>query len=222
MTEVGTTTIKMRAYYSSYHLWAANHFVQLGVNIETAHSGKPIFIIEHRTYVTNAIFSSVAFMEAAINEIFQDATDNHQSYISPLDADTQALMVTLWDLTEERNRSAFSVLDKYQIALTFAREKPFPKGDLLYQDTDLVIKLRNELVHYKPKTLGGSDIHKFENSLRGKFPLNALMNGSGNPFFPDKCLGYGCAQWAVNSCKNYVDTFFAKLGIIPNYERVKF
>jgi hypothetical protein len=222
MVQVGTPTLKMRVYYSTYHLWAANHFVRLTGNIETAHTGGPKFSIEHRTYVTNAIFSSVAFMEAAINEFFQDAADNHQSYISPLDSDTQALMVTMWELTEDRNRSAFSVLDKYQIALTFARKEAFPKGDILYQHADLVIKLRNELVHYKPKTLGGSDIHKFENSLRGKFPLNALMNDSGNPFFPDKCLGHGCAQWAVSACKNYVDAFFLKLGVVPNYQQVNF
>jgi hypothetical protein len=222
MVEVGTPTAKMRVYYSTYHLWAANHFVQLTAKIETAHAGGPIFNIEHCTYVTNAIFSSVAFIEAAINELFKDAADDHQSYISPLDSDTQALMATMWELTEERNRSAFSVLDKYQIALTFARKTPVPKGDILYQDTDLAIKLRNELVHYKPKTLGGSDVHRFENSLRGKFPLNALMSGSGNPFFPDKCLGHGCSQWAVRSCKNYVDAFFVKLGVIPNYQQVHF
>jgi hypothetical protein len=217
-------TIKMRVYYSSYHLWAARHFAQLSSNIEATHIGKSYFDIEHRAYVTSTIFTAVAFMEAAINELFQDAADDHQSYITHLDDDLKITMTTTWNdtkngkffksrnkATERENRKEPSILVKYQTMLDFAKVGIFLKNEQPYVDAKLVIQLRNELVHYKPKIFDGSPSHEFEELLKDKFPLNPLITTLGNPYFPDKCLGYGCAQWAVDSCKNFVDTFFAKL-----------
>lgn len=222
MSEVGKVTLKMRVYYSSYHLWAAKHFVRLAAEIEDVHAGRPGSDIEHRAYVTNAILSSVAFMEAAVNELFQDAFDKDQSYIEPLDAEVQALIAKMWDLTEERNRSPFRVLDKCQIALVLARKQPISTDGQLFENANLLVKLRNELTHYKPRTLGGPDAHKRDRRLAGRFSPNKLMTGAGNPFFPDHCLGQGCAEWAVTSAGNYMNAFFDKLGITPNYQRVDF
>jgi hypothetical protein len=212
----------MRVYYSSYHLWAAKHFVRLAAEIEDAHEGEPTFDIEHRAYVTNAILSSVAFMEAAINELFQDAFDNDQSYIEPLEPEVRTLLAKMWDLTEARNRSPFNILDKCQIALVLARKQPIPTDGQLFENVNLLRKLRNELIHYKPQTLGGTDTHRLDKSLVSKFPSNKLMTGAGNSFFPDHCLGHGCAQWAVTSSENYMNAFFAALGVVPNYQRVEF
>jgi hypothetical protein len=211
--------VRVRVYYSTYHLWAAKQFTRIAREIEDAHSaGDPVSKIEHRAYVTGALVSSVAFMEAAINEILQDAAENHQSYTAPLDQETQALLAAFWRLMEDRG-SRFPILDKYQFALSCSRQVQFPKGENPYQDAALLIRLRNELVHYKPKTLGRSDTHKLDD-LKHKFPPSKLMEGTGNPYFPDKCLGYGCAEWAVNSSKNFADSFFEKIGVVPNYQRV--
>jgi hypothetical protein len=64
--------------------------------------------------------------------------------------------------------------------------------------------------------------HEFINKLSGKFSSNPLMNGSDNPYFPDKCLGSGCADWAIRSIRVFSDDFFGRLGITPNYQRVAF
>ena len=77
-------TIQMRVYFSSYHLWAAKHLMELATDIEQGHTGGSVFDIKHRAYVTKSILSSVAFIEAAINEVFQDAFDGHESYLSTL------------------------------------------------------------------------------------------------------------------------------------------
>jgi len=71
----GMSNLQMRVYFSSYHLWAAEHFMGLASDIEAAHQGQSKFNIKHRTYVTGAVFASVAFLEAAINELFKDAAD---------------------------------------------------------------------------------------------------------------------------------------------------
>jgi hypothetical protein len=109
-------TVKMRAYYSSYHLWAARHLVALVKAIETTPSERSRFDIRHRAYVTNCIFSAASFLEAAINELFQDVADGHESYVANLDAGSKRILSEFWTFTEERNRSAFNLLDKYQLA----------------------------------------------------------------------------------------------------------
>jgi hypothetical protein len=48
------------------------------------------------------------------------------------------------------------------------------------------------------------------------------MSGSDNRYFPDKALGKGCAKWAVKSARNFADSFFKRIGIIPNYQKAKF
>jgi hypothetical protein len=212
----------MRVYYSSYHLWAARHLTALVKGIETVGSERPRFDIRHRAYVTNSIFSAASFLEAAINELFQDVADGHASYVSGLDTGSKRIMSEFWTFTEGRNRSAFSLLDKYQIDLTFLRRPQFESGHRPFQDASLVVRLRNELVHYEPSSLGGETEHTLARQLAGKFDDNTLMRGSGNPWFPDKCLGHGCANWAVRAIVAFADEFFGRIGVEPNYQRVTF
>ncbi len=215
----GSVTIKSRVYYSSYHLWAAKHLCELAKAAEEAVGDRPRFDIEHRAYVTNSIFSAVAFLEAAINELYQDAADDHESYIYALDPDSKRLMSDFWQFTEGQNRTFLGMIQKYQLALTFLRKPLFEKGQSPYQDASLVVKVRNELVHYRPELLGGEAEHKLARQLRDKFRINKLMAESGNPWFPDKCLGYGCAQWAVESITTFADEFFARISVTPHYQR---
>lgn len=220
--EVGTPTVLMRVYYSSYHLWGAHHFAQLAGEIEDAHNGRSRFDIKHRVYVTNSLLSSVAFLEAVINELYQDAFDQHSSYLSMLSQGIRDLRADFWAMTEEENKSPISILDKYQLALRFCGKEPFKKGESPYQEVDSIVKIRNALTHYKPQSLGGDNIYRLEGRLRGKFRENKLMSGSGNPYFPDKVLGRGCADWAVTSVRKFADKFFSEIEVIPNYQRVSF
>lgn len=97
-----------------------------------------------------------------------------------------------------------------------------------YQDVDLLIKLRNALIHYEPESIISiSDIpdkpvteHKFEKRLQYKFKLNPLT-GPGNPFYPDKVLGHGCCEWAIKNCISFTDEFFERIDAKPTYEHVK-
>jgi len=54
------------------------------------------------------------------------------------------------------------------------------------------------------------------------FESNRLMSNSGNPYFPDHCLGAGCAHWAVATARGFTDDFFARLNLRPNYQRADF
>ena len=94
------------------------------------------------------------------------------------------------------------------------------KGKAAYQHVTLLMHLRNTLVHYVPEWLPpisseDPDVtieHKLEKQLKGKFEVNPMFRSSGNPFFPDKCLGYGCAQWAILCSIDFVKEWYARLG----------
>jgi len=222
VAEVGTPTLAMRAYYSSYHLWAARHFTRLAREIEDRHEGQPVFDIAHRGYVTGSILSAVAFLEAAVNEVFQDAADGHSSYIAPLGDELIAMLASLLSGDKVRSVSFWPTLEKYQVILLFSRKPVFDKGLAPYQDALLVTMLRNALTHFSPQTLTTHTRDEMAQSLQGKFDPNHLMVGSGNPFFPDHCLGSGCAEWAVGAVHKYSDEFFERIGLQPNYQRVDF
>jgi len=36
---------------------------------------------------------------------------------------------------------------------------------------------------------------------------------TGNAFLPDRCLGYGCARWAVETSVEFVNEFWKRIGL---------
>ncbi len=85
-----------------------------------------------------------------------------------------------------------------------------------------MIRLRNAIIHYQPEDVSAAyEPHDFEQSLRGRFPDNALMCGSGNAWWPDHALGHGCAAWAHRSVKALTDHVVDVLGIRPNYRALE-
>jgi hypothetical protein len=213
-----------RFYYSHYHLTAAAFFARQSAQIErnnpSGDAGSFEDLLQHRAYVTGCIFSSVSFLEAQINEVFTDASEDKRDFIHPL-GDRIFLFAEMWRLEVPRTAS-FPILKKYEIALALAQKDSFDRGDVIYQDTKLLIKLRNALIHYEPLSSTGSAkaSRDEEERFRGKFILNPLT-GSKTPFFPERCMGHGCAQWAVTTSVRFVDHFCERLGIKPFFDSVR-
>ncbi len=218
METFGSVAIAMRVYYSSYHLWAARHFTRLAHEIEDAHTGRSIFNITHRSYVTATVLCAVGFLEAAINELFNDAKDMRTSYIEPLGADRTAKLADRWKKSARR-----SMLKKYAIALKCIGEPAFSESDQFYRDVSLLVRLRNALTHFCPETQYQDTLNELAADLKKRgFPPNRLMQGAGNSYFPDHCLGAGCAGWAVAAAQTFADTFFSRIGVPANYQRTDF
>jgi hypothetical protein len=100
--------VSIRSYSSGHLLWTAQHEAELAGQVEAGLAGKVPFSLEHRGYVLSSIIASVAFLEAMVNELFQDAADGKASqpdgYLSPLSADCRRLMADLWRATREGKR----------------------------------------------------------------------------------------------------------------------
>jgi hypothetical protein len=219
-----SATVLIRTYFSRHHILGAAHFARQSAHLEASHaSGTPFdhVVFEHRGYVIGAVLSSTAFLEAAINEVFADAADQRDNEVKKrLPEDTVRLLADMWRLGVPRT-SRYKVLEKYQIALTLARHPKLAEGRQPYQDTALLVDLRNALTHAEPETSVHSTpaigpaaaLHKFEKQLRTKFPESALFAPGGNAYFPDKCLGHGCAEWSVTTALAFADDFFKRTGL---------
>ena len=192
--------------------------------IERAYGGgDPRFDIEHHGCVLSAVIDSAAFLEAMANELYQDAADGHgftgDGYLAPLGDDTRRRMAQLWRETAGGQR--LRVMANYRMLLARAGQEPLDPGAQPYQDGREVIRLRNTLVHFVPESMASDEAHAMEKHLRGRFPDNAFMAGTGNAWWPDFCLGHGCSTWAHMSAVALADQAAQALGIRPNYQRVR-
>jgi hypothetical protein len=222
MASAGGVRLFMRSYLSTHLLWSARHFAALAGTIEAAHVGRSRFDPEHCAYVLGAIQSAAAFLEAMINELFEDAADGHNpdgdGYLAPLDASVHTAMATRWI---ERNAGReITTLEKYQVALDAAAQPRMDRGSKLFQQASELMNLRNQIVHFRPESLeagGVGPLHELEKRLRGRFQPNRLMAGSGNPWWASHCLGHGCAQWGCDAAAAFANEFSGRMAIRPNY-----
>lgn len=212
--------IVMRNYFSTYLLWASQDFASRAVAIEAKHSGQSRFDIEHRAYVMSAVMNAATFLEAMVNELFQDAADDHgttgDGYLAHLSPRARELMREWWIASGEGFER---LLEKIQLLLVFAGQKKLDKGAQPFQDAALLLNLRNTLIHFRPESVAADVDHNFTKRLRGKFDDNALMAGSENAWWPDHALGGGCAMWAFHSARAIADTICDRLRIQPNYHQ---
>jgi hypothetical protein len=71
------------------------------------------------------------------------------------------------------------------------------------QDVNLLIKLRNALVHYQPAWQGESRPHEALNvQLSNRFEKCAWLRDEG--VFPRAWVSYSCCKWAVDSVREFV------------------
>ncbi|WP_052060546.1 hypothetical protein [Rhodococcoides fascians] len=218
MPKMGFTAgVASRHYLATQHLWTAQHAARLCGEVELSfldsESGYPA---EHRAHALTAVLSSVAFLECLVNQVFQDvadtAPDTPNSRIDGISEAARDTMRVLW--TEAKLDEKLSVLDKYQLALTCTGKPRFSSGRDPFQSGDLLIKLRNKLVHFKPEWHDHANEHKFEKHLKGRFADCQLP---GDPWFPNKCLGAGCASWACNTAVALADDWWSQLGLSFDY-----
>jgi hypothetical protein len=180
-TQIPTPGIVIRNYLSTQHLYAARYAAEDAHAVEAAWKGPTVFDIRHRGYVLTAVIESVAFLEALINELYQDSADGQPSHIGALSPECIRLMAEMWRST---NRARFEMFEKFDLALVFTGQARLNRASAPYHDTALLVRLRNYLVHYKPEGVSVDLPHKLGEALARKFHGSALMQGAGNPWFP--------------------------------------
>lgn len=212
----GSVRLSMRDYFSTNFLWSALRTSRLVGELETAKGNQPRFDMAHRSYAASSVIASATFLEAAISELFQDASDGHglrdDGYLAPLASDVVARMAIIWRATEQGR--SLKPAEKWQWLLECAGYARLDPGTAPARDALLLVQLRNVLVHFKPEDISAEEEHALTKRLRGKFPDNKLAAGSGNPWWPSHGLGHGCTGWAVRSARTLADHVFTGSGSI--------
>jgi len=232
-TNDGDSLIRFRDCFSVRYIQSAALLCRLGYRIEqdcaAAGECSSDALLRHEAFIFNAIFSTVAFLESTINELYSDAADNAYFFV---DEKNETLLKTIGE--KWRNENYFDrtrMLNKYQKILEIAGKPLFDADNPAFSNVRDLIEIRNYLMHYRREWVvvgeGTSDdprketrVEKLEHLLRHKFVENPLVP-ENRPFFPDKCFGHGCAEWAVVNSLSFTDQFFEKLELPVPYDGVK-
>jgi hypothetical protein len=216
--------LAMRVFFSMYQLWASRHLAAEARDIENGHdptTDEPRFDIKHRANVMMSIIASATFIESFVNEVFEDLATGQGKVPGRYDTISpraQQIIKQYWQVQGDRDRTLW----KYQMLLIACDSPTMDAGSAPYQDAQLLLELRNKLIHYRPETLFADEDYKLQQKLRGKFVDCVLLSGSGNPWWPDHCLGFGCAEWAERSVLALTDHVVDALKINPPYRMVDF
>ncbi|MDQ3674447.1 MAG: hypothetical protein M3365_08740 [Gemmatimonadota bacterium] len=152
---------------------------------------------QHRGDVTAAIMSATAYLEDLISELYVNMRNLPRPKL-------------VKKLRASSTREAPKILNKYQLALSVSDGDPFDQGMSPFYDADSLFRLRDALVNYLNfRPVGRRGLHS---RLDGKFPLNPYAPKEGR-WFPDRCLGAGCAKWAVSTAEVFGDDFCRRMGI---------
>jgi len=186
---------------------------------------------DYYSYSISSIILSIAFFESTINEFFDDISHNIRlSSINNQEGILNEQYINTVKFMKDENlfrRSGLKMFEKYNIALKLGGKSPISKEEIISRELKILVELRNELVHADPEwiwldeneKLQKSKTLEFENKFKNKFNTNPYVKGG--PFFPNRCIGYGCAKWAISTVVNYSDEFFKRMELVPRYEHMK-
>jgi hypothetical protein len=226
-------SIRFRDCFSVRYIQSAAILCRLGFAIEQECRGQseiPADLrLRHEAFILNSILSTVAFLESAVNELHADAADDAYFFADEEHEVLLQLIAEKWH--NEKNFDRAPMISKYQKILTIAGKPPFDENDQAFANIRVLTEIRNHLMHYKrewvvirdsgiPGLGEESTADKFEKILRKKFATNPL-SAKNQPFFPDKCLGHGCAEWALINGVIFTDEFFRRLGLPVPYDGIR-
>lgn len=227
------SAIRFRDCFSVRYIQSAAILCRLGYGIEktSAASGSLLqdVLLQHEAFILNSVLSSVSFLESTVNEFYADAADDAYFFA---DEKNETLLKTIGEKwRNEKNFDRAPMISKYQKILAIAGKPSFDENDQAFANVRTLIDIRNHLMHYKrewvvihdDRTAGRGEettAERFEKVLRKKFATNPLA-AKNLPFFPDKCLGHGCAEWAIVNSIIFTDEFFRRLELPVPYEGIR-
>jgi hypothetical protein len=207
-------TIRGKSGLFQFHLNSAARFASTCVAIENEEKHlewpQPKWE-EARSNALAAVLLSAASLESSINEFYQQAVDKDRNAMEALTENQIKFLAELWPEIEQ-----FSPLRKHQIVLVAMGYESMNKGQEPYRSADGLMRLRNALVHFKPEWDDELKEHQsLEKRLSKLFPVSALAGRAKGQmvWFPHKCLGAGCAEWAVESAIQFSHQFVSILGV---------
>jgi hypothetical protein len=205
-----SAVLDLRYSFTAQFLRGAAFFAQRARKIEDAagHAADENTKYEHRAYVVATIMQSVAALEAEVSEICLHGPGHHLGS-NGIDQVARDFLHPLLEMIDRQE-----TLRRYDLVLHLLKKPGLDKGVQPYQDTDLLVKLRNELVHYKSRW--GQEMERqklFKRLEQLRFENPPFIPYQGTNFFPHQLLSSSCACWAVSTTTEFIRTFYSLLGV---------
>ena len=194
----------MRTNLSIPHLYAAARFSRHVAQVERQHDKEPLgaYYDEILHFSSACILTAVAALELHANELFADRA----SVFPNMSAD---LLHHLWKNYEQK-----SITEKFQLALVMRNAPKLPMGSRPGQDIDVLLALRNALMHFKPEWHDEAVKHRaLSQKLRGKFKPSPLF--PNELVFPHTWATHGCTKWAVERSVEFLRKFERRAQLAP-------
>jgi hypothetical protein len=206
-------TFSTRPYISGQHLWTAMYNAKLCQQIERESPFDSAGYRAHQAHATAAIFFAVAYLEASINEFYADAFDApHGRRLQPVSREGKAAVAGFWTATKTGRN--ISVLDKHQMALLLCGKEAMNQGTNPFQDANLLIQLRNALVHFRPAWREVGAMEKLDEQLEARFKPNGLIaENDGRAWIPHRAAGAGGAVWACETARSFAKEWCERMGV---------
>lgn len=163
---------------------------------------------EYRSYVVSTVFQCAAALEAEIAEITQHGPGHHLGS-NGLNAPARDFLQPLADVIDGE-----STLRRYELVLHILRLPALDRGTEMYRTTSLLVKLRNELIHYKSRWDSETDRAKLFTNLRQLRLEKPSFITSDTTFFPHQCLSASLASWCVLTTIDFITNFYSLLGVV--------
>ena len=199
----------VRYSFTAQYLCASAMFARRAADIERAHPNDPAETIrtEHLGLVTAAIMQSSAAVEAESAELTMHGPGNH---LGSDHMDTKALtfLAPLTEIIDDQD-----ALMRYKVILHILGKNPLVEGKQPWQDMAVLVKLRNELVHFKSKWGKEMNRQKFFTMLKQLRLAKPPFIHPNSNFFPHQLLGADCAAWSVRTAVAFLNGFYERMGI---------
>lgn len=200
-------TVRQRINMGIPHLLSAAQFSRATKQLETLHAGQEFghFWDEILAQATATVFTAVAGVEAYANELFADRASTFPNVRADV-------LKPLWDAYERK-----PLLEKYELALVLRESAAIDRKGQIYQDAELLIRLRNALVHFKPEWTDERVKHEHLSIELGKRVIASPFTPAA-PLFPMAWAGHSCTSWAVKCAVALILEFQRLAGLAGRIE----
>jgi len=203
------------------HFSAAKYFATKVLEIEKANEGAPFgnFWGEIGIYWGGCVISAAASLEALINELYIHGGNPLHGSIPDFDVYFwgDPFDPPWWRRLFHKTKPGLvrrPALFKYKKALRLLGKPAMDGRATTTEDAKTLIGLRNYLIHFKPLWDESRRDERLENALADKFDLSPCMV-DGDDFITKKCVSGSCADWAVDTVRNFVAEFAEKSELEP-------
>ncbi len=209
-----TVTADTRYTFTGQHLEASAIFVRRIRAIEATANEQTEDAVwcEHRGLVCAVIMQSAAALETEAHEVCTYGPGAHLGS-NGTDQEAQRFLSPLADVVDDQD-----TLSRFDIVLHLLRKPPLDRGAEPFQSAALVVRLRNELVHYKSHWGVEMGAGKLFSALQTLGHKPAPFAHSSMNFFPHRCLSADCGAWALRSVVAFLEAFYQALGAQSSFE----